>query len=427
MNIQFHKKTILFVLTNLFGKGVAAFAQLYAITVFTRTQTQDDAAIIFLLLGYAVWFQVFEFGFSQTLQNKFNSRSMFVQSVLKVFLIHYSFLIVIASLIITNPFFSEILLSADRVKLNPSASQAFSIGAAMLIIASSNAVLQRILLIINKGHFGNGLIIFQSLIAILGLSIYQLYDQSSPILAVGLYLSPQILVSIPLLIRFCSRITKYKKTIPISGKLSINLFGFMGINILSAIFLGSDYYFAAHYLSSEEILSYFLVTRIFFISYIVYFAFLQFRAKKLWMKKLTIDKHGLIRIAKESCLVGLGTVFLTYLIALYFEVIGIFKLMTYGVGVGQSLLFLGFIYFTIRVFRDVSMVLVGNLDAKRLLYRIYLIEAVLSLVLMYLATPLYGAFGIFFSLIIACLAGFLFLIWHLYFFNKLRWRLSIEK
>jgi hypothetical protein len=121
----------------------------------------------------------------------------------------------------------------------------------------------------------------------------------------------------------------------------------MGINILSAIFLGSDYYFAAHYLSSEEILSYFLVTRIFFISYIVYFAFLQFRAKKLWMKKLTIDKHGLIRIAKESCLVGLGTVFLTYLIALYFEVIGIFKLMTYGVGVGQSLLFLGFIYFTI--------------------------------------------------------------------------------
>ena len=189
MNIQFHKKTILFVLTNLFGKGVAAFAQLYAITVFTRTQTQDDAAIIFLLLGYTVWFQVFEFGFSQTLQNKFNSRSMFVQSVLKVFLIHYSFLIVIASLIIANPFFSEILLSTDRVKSNPSAAQAFSIGAAMLVIASSNTVLQRILLIINKGLFGNGLIIFQSLIAILGLSIFQLYDQSSPILAVGLYLS----------------------------------------------------------------------------------------------------------------------------------------------------------------------------------------------------------------------------------------------
>jgi hypothetical protein len=116
MGIKFHKKTILFVLTNLLGKGVAAFAQLYAITVFTRTQTQEDAAIIFLLLGYAVWFQIFEFGFSQTLQNKFNSRSMGVQSILKVFLIHYSFLIVIASLIIVNPFFSEILLSADRVK-----------------------------------------------------------------------------------------------------------------------------------------------------------------------------------------------------------------------------------------------------------------------------------------------------------------------
>jgi hypothetical protein len=62
MEIEIHKKTILFVLTNLLGKSLAAFAQLYAITVFTRTQSQDDAAIIFLLLGYAVWFQIFEFG-----------------------------------------------------------------------------------------------------------------------------------------------------------------------------------------------------------------------------------------------------------------------------------------------------------------------------------------------------------------------------
>jgi hypothetical protein len=419
MEIEIHKKTILFVSTNLLGKSLAAFAQLYAITVFTRTQSQDDAAIIFLLLGYAVWFQIFEFGLSQALQNKFNSRDMSVQDVLKVFLLHYSFLMVIAILIIMNPLFCEILLSADRVKSNPSAAQAFSIGAVMLILASNNTILQRFLLIINKGRFGNGLIILQALMVIVGLSIYQLGGQTSLILAVGIYLGPQILVSIPLLIRFFSRLLSIKKTKPISGKLPISLFGFTGTSILSAIFLGSDYYFAAHYLSSVEIVSYFLVTRIFFISYIIYFAFLQFRAKKLWVINLTVGNQELSRIIRESCLVGLVAVSIAYLIASYFESIGVFKLMTDGVGVGQLLLFFGFIYFIIRVFRDVGLVLVGNLDAKRLLYQIYLIEVMLSLLLMYLTVPVYGAFGIFISLILACLLGFLFLAWRQHFFYKL--------
>lgn len=264
MNHRFHKKTILFVLTNLFGKGVAAFAQLYAIFVFTRSLTQDNAAIIFLLLGYAMWFQILEFGFSQTLQNKFNSRSMSAQNVLRIYIIHYSFLMAIAILVIITPFFSEILLSTERAKLNPSGAQAFSIGAAILILASSNTVLQRLLLIINKGSFGNKLIIFQSLIVITGLFIYQFSGLSSPIFAVCLYLAPQIIVVIPLLIGIFRRLLNIKKSKPLAGKLSLDLFGFMGSGVLSAIFLGSDYYFCAHYLSSEEIVSYFLVTRVFF-------------------------------------------------------------------------------------------------------------------------------------------------------------------
>lgn len=415
MGKRLYKKIILFVMTNLLGKGLAAFAQLYAIAVFTRTQSQGDAAIIFLLLGYAIWFQVFEFGFSQALQNKFNSRSMSLNGVLKVLLIHYSFLVAIAILIIANPFFSEILLSVDRAKSSPSGVQAFSIGAAILVLASSNNIIQRFLLIINKGGLGNGLIILQSLMVICGLFIYQLCDQASPSLAVEIYLGPQIFTSIPLLITFTLRLLRSKKVEPTSRKLMIGLFGFMGTSVLSAISLGADYYFAAHYLSSEEIVSYFLVTRIFFISYIVYFAFLQFRARKLWSKDLMIGNQELRQIIVESCAVGLAAVFLTYLVALCFEAIGVFKFMAHGVGVGQQLLFLGLIYFIIRVFRDVGLVLVGNLDAKIFLHQIYLIEVVLSLALMYLVAPLYGPRGILISLIFACLTGILYLIWRLHF------------
>jgi len=408
IHIQFHKKTILFVLTNIFGKCLAAFAQLYAIFVFTSTQTEDNAAIIFLLLGYAIWFQVFELGLSQTLQNKFNSRIMSAHDILKVILIHYAFLVVIAILIIYDPFFSEILLSTERAKSNPSGVNAFSIGAAILILASSNSILQRFLLIINKGLLGNSLITIQSLMVILFLSIYQLCDQTSLIFAVFLYLGPQILVPVPLLIKFISKLLKSKHTKPMAGKKFLGLFGFLGAGVLSAIFLGSDYYFAAHYLSSTEIISYYLVTRVFFIAYVVYFAFLQYRSKKLSTMHLIIDSKEVAHVVKESCLVGLAAVSATYGIASICEVAGIFKLMTHGAGASQALLFMGFIYFIVRVFRDVALVVIGNLDAKVILYQIYIIEVILSLILMCLLTSMYGAFGIFLSLISACLAGLVF-------------------
>lgn len=408
--MQPHKNTILFVLTNILGKSLAAFAQLYAIVVITKTQSQENSAIIFLLLGYAVWFQVLEFGFSQSIQNKFNSRSLSAQGLLKVLLFHYSFLMAISIFININPKFSEIFLSADRVKSNPSGTQAFSIGAAILILASSNTILQRFLLIVNKGHFGNGLIILQSLIVIGGLSIYQLYDQTSPVLAVVAYLGPQVIVSAPILIRLMLKLLRIKKTKPINRKLITSLFSFMGVGVLSALFLGFDYYFAAHYLNDIEIVSYFLVTRIFFISYIIYFAFLQYRSRKLWFINLKDENQKIIGIVKQSCVLGLAAVLITYLIAIILEEIGIFKLITYDVGVGQLLLFLGYIYFTIRVLRDVGLIIVGNLGVKRLLYQIHLIETLLGFTLMYVLTPDYGAIGILVSLILACLAGFIFLI-----------------
>lgn len=124
-----------------------------------------------------------------------------------------------------------------------------------------------------------------------------------------------------------------------------------------------------------------------------------------------IRNYEIEGIFKESCQVGLVAVTMTYLVACLFEKIGIFQLMTHGVGVGYLLLSTGFIYFIIRVFRDAGLVLIGNIDAKRLLHQIYFIEVILSLVMMYLMAPVYGAIGIFISLTFSCLVGFLFLIW----------------
>ena len=43
----------------------------------------------------------------------------------------------------------------------------------------------------------------------------------------------------------------------------IDALGFWGLGLLAAIFLGADYYFAAHYLNSQQVFSYHLAMRIF--------------------------------------------------------------------------------------------------------------------------------------------------------------------
>ncbi|MBT8573733.1 hypothetical protein G6699_09180 [Polynucleobacter paneuropaeus] len=401
--------------SNLCAKGLAAIAQLYAIFVFTRMQTQEEAALIFLLLGYAIWFQIFEFGLAQTLQNKFNSKVINSNDVLKTILVHYIFLLFLAAFIVFTPYLSDVLLPKAKRSSDDYGVFAFTIGAAILVVASNNVLIQRFLLVINKGFFGNLLLLFQSLASLTGLTIYNYYGQSNAVVAVLVYLGPQVVVSIPVLLRFffILKSAQTKKSKMRTGMIFYESLGFCGIGILSAAFLGSDYYFAAHYLDSEEVTSYYLVTRIYFISFVVYYAYLLHRVKRLSILSLLNNSVGVFTTMKDAMLVGFFCVVLVFFSAVLLEQWGIFKLMTNGLGASQILLFWGFMYFLVRVIRDVVVVVASSLNKKNILYKIYLLEIFVSLVIMYFLTPTYRGIGIFLSMMIACLIGILYFIWHI--------------
>lgn len=119
------KNTILYVLSNVLSKALAALAQFYAVYVLTKTQTQEDAALFFLLLGYAIWFQLLELGLSQALQNKFNSRKIASSYLMGVVLMQYAFMILIAILISCISFLVDIMLSSEVIKSNADGVLAF--------------------------------------------------------------------------------------------------------------------------------------------------------------------------------------------------------------------------------------------------------------------------------------------------------------
>lgn len=414
-----NKKASIFVLTNLCAKSAAALAQLYAIYVFTKMQTDSEAALIFLLSGYAVWFQMFEMGLSQTMQNKFNARQIQSQEMIEIIFGHYFLLVLVVIVILTTPYISEILLSVDRQELDDLSRFSFSIGAAILILASSNVIVQRFLLMINRGVVANYLLLLQSMLAISFLILYQLLEMQNILVAVLAYFGPQILVFIPLLIAL---LVKYRKNkfIRVNNSLINNFrdsLGFGGIGVLSAIFLGSDYYFAAHYLSDKEVISYYFVTRIFFISFVIYYAYLIHRMKRISSRDLTSNRSNIKLIIKGCLMVGVLSVATTFLIALILNARGYFEILMNQPSIDWTLLFSGFLYFLIRVCRDIGVVLMSGLNEKKVLYRAYLIEIFIGLILMIFLAPLIFGVGIFFSMAISCFLSLIFLIFR---FKKLR-------
>jgi O-antigen/teichoic acid export membrane protein len=409
--VSARKSSILYVGSNLIGKGLVAFAQLYAIYVFTKTQTNDDAALIFLLLGYSIWFQMLEFGLSQTLQNKFNARDISAAGLIRVLLVHYAIMVILALLASSTSYLAEILLPHKTIENNLNGMKVFSVGAALLIVASSNTLIQRVLLVTNKGFLGNILIISQAWMVLIGLFVYQNMDEPDLMLGVLVYLAPPTLVYIPLLIKLTVKLIKNKPNKNLLSHKDILLEGlrFSGIGFLSILFLGSDYYFAAHYLNADEIVSYFLVSRIFFISYVVYYGYVLHKSRRLSALRKQLGIEGALRIFWGACFVGLLSVGCVYFLAAFLNTFGVFDFITHGVRVSQSLLFIGFLYFMVRVVRDDALVIIGALDQKLLLYQAYLIEAVFGLSAMYLLVPKYKEMGIFYSLLMACLLGFLYI------------------
>jgi len=329
--------------------------------------------------------------------------------MITVALVQLLFMWALAIFILNSNLLTELLLPSKMNGIEGRAtSVAFSMGASILIVASNNLITQRILLVLNRGQMANTITIIQSLLAIVGLASYELIDKADLTIAVVLYLGPQVIVYIPLLaslmmklVRRPSRIKKYDNSVAFVK----DCLGYWAAGLLSTIYLGLDYYFAAHYLTSEQVVSYHLTTRLFFISYIVYYSFVQHRARRLSYIAFEGKTNIVNTIFKDSIFIGLVAVLVVYCLGILLEFFGVFALITNGVGINYLTLFCSFIYFMVRVFRDVALVIAGGMGEKKVLYKFYLLELIVGLSLMPLIISEYNVVGIFMSMTLASTAG----------------------
>lgn len=403
------KSALKFMILNLASRVVSAIAQFYAITVFLKHHTPNSASVIILLLGYLSWFQLFELGLSQTIQNRFNLKRLSLNNIINIMLMHYALMIIIGFVVINTTVLSNLLLNASAGGFTPSDKINFSIGAAVLILASStNLILHRILLITRKGNTSNLILLLQSIFIISALYIYNKSVWISQLNSILVYTLPQLLTTLPIIVYLTHRKIRLsrKKTRALNFKeIGTNAMKFFLISSLSSALLGLDYFMLSHYTKSNDIIEYHVTTRFFFLSFITYYAYLTYSMKNIATAATVEHTINIYRIKINAIIIGSLSVVAVYLLMLTLKSTNYISIITNKTEISYSIIFLAFIYYMIRVYCDTTLVINSNLEHKKELVKTYSTQILVSILLMPVLCEAYSGKGILISLSIAYLAG----------------------
>ena len=396
-------------LFNFTARFFGALAQLYAISIFTNIHDEATTSAIILMFGYIVWFQLFEFGLTQTIQNKFNLRELNILNTATIIMMHYFFTVVLAILIFQFNLFSFLLLSNEKYFFTQDIKNNFDIGCSILIVMSNNLLVHRFLILYKKSFISNFLLFFQSILTFCLLYFYANFLKVDQLTSILIYFLPQLILSMPILILLIKKINKRKK----KKLLSINFTtlikyssSFVFISFLSSFLLGLDYLILSYFSDSKELLSYHVTVRFFYFSFMLYFAYLTFSAKKISLSNKNYNFLQIKKIKQNSIAIGVFSVFSIYILVLILNQIGFINLITNGIKIDQAILFTAFVYFVLRVYADVRLVVAQNLSLRLNLIKLYFIQIVTSLIFMPVLSLFYGGTGVLIALIISYLMGF---------------------
>lgn len=394
-NLRRNGHVIRYVATQLAAKAMAAVAQLYAIYVFSRILSPNDAALVFIIFGYGIWIQVFEFGLSQVIQNALNSKAITFVGACRIISLHYAIMGFIAVLIVMFPKILGFLLGDRFAHWEGLNVLAFSFGIALLLVSTNNVLVQRFLLVINRAMVASKLIFLQSMFSVLVLLTLQ-WRGATFFESVSVYLLIPIITFSLLTLKITRKAFKIPNKVTINWRFIIsNAAGFWGLTALSSVYLGADYFFAARYLENAEMIAYHFSSRLFFISYVAYFSYVQFKAKSIAAEVHLKYSRRIWIVAREAVAIGVISVALLLLFAIGIEWSGALDMIGASGFVVTPLILLAAIYYGARVFRDVGLVLIWNLGRQRLLYAVHAAEVFLCLLLLKAFAPVYGGKGIF--------------------------------
>ena len=403
LNLNFN--ALRYMVLNFGARVFIAVTQLYAISIFTKVHDTATTSVLILLFGYIIWFQLFEFGLTQTIQNKLNRRKIKIKNITIIILFQYIIALLIGLLALKFDIFSFLLLNNIEHSYSIENKKIFDIGCAILLLSSNNILIHRFLILYRKSYLSNFLLFLQAFITCSSLFFYKMNFNSEQIVSVMVYFFPQLLVTFPILVKLIIRLFYLRKSKNIPTDMISTLkysSSFMLISFLSSFLLGLDYLILSYFSNSKELLSYHITIRFFYFSFMMYFAYITFAAKKLGNRS---EVYNTNKIKNYSIFIGLTSTILVYFLVLALNSLDVLNMITNGIKIDQKILFTAFIYFIIRVFADTRLVIAHNLSYRINLIKLYSVQILTSLIFMPLLGYYLGGVGVLLSLSLSYLSG----------------------
>jgi hypothetical protein len=399
-----------FMLLNLSARSSSAFAQIFAITFFLKNLPIEQASLIILLLGYSAWFQLFELGLSQSIQNQFNLKKININQISNILAIHYLFLVLISIFVAKTALVSNLLLSNGAKSYQTSDYINFSLGASLLIISSSsNLLITKVLLLSRNPNKSNMLLFSQSIISVISLFLYSYFIEITTLNAILAYTFPQVITQMPFLLWLIKKRISHRRAQKHSEvswlKFSKTTLDFLIINMLSTALLGLDYFYLSKYSTNEEMVAYHVTTRFFYLSFVVYFAYLTHAIRKFSAITSKKKVNDLVTIKKDTLQLGYISVISVFLLLIVLKKTGLFLIISNKVNISYQLIFMATFYFLIRVYSDINFAIANNLSCRSSLIKVYALQIAICLILMPSLANAFGACGVLTSLSIAYILG----------------------
>jgi hypothetical protein len=404
-----NKNAVNYMLVNFIARFLIALTQLYAISIFTRIHDKASVSVIILLFGYVIWFNLFEIGLSQTIQNRLNIKKIRIKNIGEIIIFHYIFVILVATYLLNSNLFSFLLLNNAEIIFSDENKKIFDIGCSILILISNNLLIHRFLILYKKSKLLNLLLIFQSIITSGLLFLYQKYFNTDQLISILIYFIPQLVINFPILLTLFVKTLNSKTNYNIPTDIIYILkytSSFLLITFLSSFLLGLDYLMISYFSSSEQMLSYHVTIRFFYFSFMMYFAYITFAAKKINTSTNIYSSFEIRKIKKNTTLIGMLCVFSIYIFVLVLNQIGLLEKITNGIDIDSQILFGAYVYYSIRVFADTRIVIAQNLSYRLSLIKLYTTQIIISLICMPFLCYFFGGLGVLMSLSLSYISGF---------------------
>jgi len=402
-------RALKYMFLNFFARFFVAVTQLYAISIFTNIHNSQINSVIILLFGYMIWFQLFDLGLTQTIQNRFNLKKIKIKNITIIIISHYLLILFVGLLNLKLNIFSVFLLNNIEYSYTNQEKFIFDLGCSILLLSSNNIMIHRLLIVYRKSYLSNRLLFLQSLLVCSILFFYKTSLNPNPIVSIVLFFVPQILITLPFIIKLSLKLIKEKKkkyeTLKPYSLVKYSS-SFLFISFLSSFLLGLDYLVISYFSNSDELLSYHLTVRFYYFSFMMYYGYIIFAAKNIGKISNEQTNKQILKVKRHSVIIGVFFTICVYIIIQFLNTFGFLDIITNGIKINQNILFVAFIYYVIRVFADTRIIIAQNLSEKINLIKLYSLQIFISLVLMPPLCYYFGGVGVLLSLSFSYICGF---------------------